>query len=427
MSPPFLIHNNMIQLRDYQIDIAKRACKLLQDYKIAYLSMQVRTGKTLTSLHTAYLFGANSVLFVTKKKAIDGIMQDFQNTGYVKNIVFSCTNYEMLHKIPDFDWDLIIVDEAHSLGQYPQSSERTKRLKEICYNKPIILLSGTPSPESYSQLFHQFWISSFSPFGHSNFYQWVRHGYVQVGVKYLYNRTMPEYKNANKEMIDEKVKHLFITYTQEEAGFEQLVEEDIHMVDMNAMTHIVADKLKKERVIIGKTGVEIVADTEVKLMQKLHQIYSGSVIDDKTHKAIILDDSKMKYINKAFAGKKIAIFYKFVGEREIITSFYKNIGKQLTESPEEFNANDDMIFISQIQSGREGINLSSADCLVMYNIDFSAVSYWQVRARLQSKDRTKTAKVCWIFARQGIEPKIYEAVNNKKDYTLSYFKKDFKC
>jgi hypothetical protein len=95
-----------------------------------------------------------------------------------------------------------------------------------------------------------------------------------------------------------------------------------------------------------------------------------------------------------------------------------------TESPEEFEANTNKVFISQIQSGREGINLSSADCLVMYNIDFSAVSYWQVRARLQSKNRTKEAIVHWIFAKDGIEPNIYKAVSNKKDYTLNYFKKD---
>jgi hypothetical protein len=62
----------------------------------------------------------------------------------------------------------------------------------------------------------------------------------------------------------------------------------------------------------------------------------------------------------------------------------------------------------------------------MYNIDFSAVSYWQARARMQSKDRTKEIIVHWIFADKGIEPRIYKAVSDKKDYTLSYFRKDEK-
>ena len=59
----------MITLRSYQKDIATKACALLQQYKIAYLSMQVRTGKTLTSLHAVEQYGAKQILFLTKKKA----------------------------------------------------------------------------------------------------------------------------------------------------------------------------------------------------------------------------------------------------------------------------------------------------------------------------------------------------------------------
>jgi hypothetical protein len=67
----------------------------------------------------------------------------------------------------------------------------------------------------------------------------------------------------------------------------------------------------------------------------------------------------------------------------------------------------------------------AADALIFLNIDFSAVSYWQARARIQTKDRVKEANIHWIFAKGGIEDKIYEAVMNKKDYTTYHFKKDF--
>jgi hypothetical protein len=50
-----------------------------------------------------------------------------------------------------------------------------------------------------------------------------------------------------------------------------------------------------------------------------------------------------------------------------------------------------------------------------------------VRARLQSKDREKVAEVHWVFAKDGIEDRIYQAVSNKKNYTLNYFKKDEKA
>jgi len=77
----------------------------------------------------------------------------------------------------------------------------------------------------------------------------------------------------------------------------------------------------------------------------------------------------------------------------------------------------------QIVSGREGISLKDADCLVYYNIDFSATSYWQSKDRMTTKERLKN-KVYWVFSKGGIESKIYKAVTKKKDYTLQHFKRD---
>jgi hypothetical protein len=79
-----------------------------------------------------------------------------------------------------------------------------------------------------------------------------------------------------------------------------------------------------------------------------------------------------------------------------------------------------------VVSGREGTNLSTADALVMYNIDFSATSYWQARARMQTKDRIKASKLYWIFSEKGIEHFVYKAVVKKQNYTKKFFSKDMK-
>lgn len=57
-----------MELRDYQINIANKAVDILKVNKIVYISMEVRTGKTLTALETAKLYGAKRVLFLTKKE-----------------------------------------------------------------------------------------------------------------------------------------------------------------------------------------------------------------------------------------------------------------------------------------------------------------------------------------------------------------------
>jgi len=187
---------------------------------------------------------------------------------------------------------------------------------------------------------------------------------------------------------------------------------------MKDETYSLAKKLQKTLVIEGKTEV-IMGDTPVKLMSKLHQIYSGTVKFESGN-SMVLDLSKAKFIKEKFLNKKIAIFYKFKEELNAIKEVY---GETISTELSVFKETDKSIAL-QIVSGREGISLKEADALIYYNIDFSATSYWQSRDRMTTKERLKN-KVYWIFAEKGIENKIYKAVTKKKDYTLKHFKRDF--
>jgi len=122
--------SNTLKLRDYQEEISDKAVELLKKYKIAYLAMQVRTGKTLTAIATAHKFGAKSVLFVTKKKAIGDIVKQFSGSNIKMGIYV--TNFEQLGNVKE-SFDLIIIDEAHSLAAFPLPSSRAKELKRICF------------------------------------------------------------------------------------------------------------------------------------------------------------------------------------------------------------------------------------------------------------------------------------------------------
>jgi hypothetical protein len=208
-------------------------------------------------------------------------------------------------------------------------------LKKLCEGKPVIYLSGTPTPESYSQLYHQFYVSSFSPFKeYKNFYAWAK-DFVTVQKKYFYNRQINDYSNADKQKVDDHTKHLFISFSQEEAGFTQPVQEEIITVPMRRATYLLAEKLRKHRVFIGKNGEEVLADTAVKLMNKMHQVFSGTVITEQDDR-IVFDTTKAEYIKEHFAGKKIAVFYKFQAELTMLILVFGS--DSLCMDPQEFNA-----------------------------------------------------------------------------------------
>lgn len=406
-----------LTFRDYQKEIILKGTEMLLQNKFLYLAMEVRTGKTLTSLAIAEKVNANNVLFVTKKKAISSIESDYALFGPNYNICI--INYESLHLVKDDQqWDLIVLDEAHSMGAFPKPSQRALIVRDTIkkYKPMVILLSGTPTPESYSQMYHQVYGIPNNPFNEfQSFYKFCS-AYVKVTEKKINGLFIRDYSKGLQSILD-KMKPYTINYTQLEAGFKVKTSEHVMYVELKDSTYKIIDKLKKDLVVEGKEEV-ILADTAVKLMMKLHQLYSGT-IKFESGNSMVLDLSKAEFIKERFKGKKIGIFYKFKEELNALSQVFGV--ENLTTDLSVFESTDKNIAL-QIVSGREGISLKQADCLVYYNIDFSATSYWQSKDRMTTKDRLDN-DVYWVFSEGGIEDEIYKTVIKKKDYTINHFKK----
>jgi hypothetical protein len=403
--------------RDYQSDIIETGTDILLANGFVYLAMEVRTGKTVTSLGIADRACAKNVLFITKKKGIGSIENDYKTLS--PSFFMQVINYDSLHKVKDDKlWDLVIIDEAHSLSAAPIPSERAKMVKGILErcDPMVILLSGTPTPESYSQMYHQVYGIRTNPFNDcANFYKFA-HRHIKIKEKKINGVIVRDYTEGLPTIM-EAMQPYMITYTQAEAGFVSEIVEEVDDVVMKQSTYDLISKLEKTLVIEGK-GETILADTPVKLMTKLHQLYSGT-IKFESGNSMVLDTSKAEYIYSKWGLDKIAIFYKFKEELEAIKKVYE---EWITTDLNKFNTTEGMSIALQIVSGREAISLKNAEVLVYYNIDFSATSYWQSRDRMTTIDRTHN-KVHWVFAKDGIEYDIYKTVLKKKDYTLSHFKK----
>lgn len=408
-----------MELRDYQVRIAKDACEILQRKKIVCIFAMVRTGKSIMSLETCKLYGAKRVLFITKIKAFSSIENDYFNFGYIPHFEITIINRESLHKIDTNDFDVVVIDEVHGYTSYPKPSKYHKDIKSRFGNIPMIMLSGTPTPESYSQYYHLFTLSNHSPFKeYKNFYKWAN-DYVDITQKHLGYAQVKDYSNARKKDFWHHIRYHIITFTQAEANFTTNVKEVILEVEMKPITYKIIDKLHKDLVVKSSDDKLILADTGVKLQAKHLQLCSGTV-KFECGESRVIDDTKACFIKHKFQGKKIGIFYKFKEELQMLKNVFKD---ELTTDLNEFNNSSKNIAL-QFQSGREGISLKNADYLVALNIDFSAVTYFQFKDRMTTMDR-KENTLYWIFSKSGIEHKVYKAVQSKKSYTNDIFKKDF--
>ncbi|MEG1659459.1 MAG: hypothetical protein RR304_02655, partial [Bacteroides sp.] len=186
-------------------------------------------------------------------------------------------------------------------------------------------------------------------------------------------------------------------------------------VPMKAQTARFINSMRNN-LMVEIDGNAILGDSPAKLLTKLHQLSSGTIIaENGLH--LTFDKSKAEFVRKQFDGKKVALFYVYQSEAELLQSVFPN----WTDSPEEFQTSTDRVFISQVRRAREGVRLDTADALIFFNLEFSYLSYEQGRNRLVSKERTDPADVYFLCSDCGIESKILEAVHGKQDFTLSYY------
>src|SRR6056300_930413 len=187
----------MMEFRPYQKEIISEGSRKLSTNSFLYLAMEVRTGKTLTAMGICENINASHVLFLTKKKAMDSISKDY-DLMCPNGFSIWVMNYESMHKLPDIKWDVIIIDEAHTLGAFPKPNKRAKQVKDMVAkcNSKVIFLSGTPTPESYSQMYHQVYGIADNPFrSYANFYKFAK-DYVDVRQRKINSMMVNDYSRG---------------------------------------------------------------------------------------------------------------------------------------------------------------------------------------------------------------------------------------
>lgn len=387
----------------HQIDISRQALDILRKHMIVYLAMQERTGKTLTSILICEQTKCNNILVITKKKALVGWIDTLSK--YTHNKTYECINYESLHKCT-FKPDLVIIDEAHSnLGAYPKVGKTWKEVFKFTKGKPIIYLSATPSAQTYAQLYHQFKLSSWSPWiKYPSFYNWHK-DYGIENIIYLGGRQIKQYNEVKSEKVMKDVEHLFISYTRTELGFEHEPNDILHYIDLSSEIREYYNKLLKDRVAtIAST--EVIADTVMALRTKLHQI-EGSTLKQEDKNIFLYKIDKIDYILKTWGDSKdLVIFYQYQNELSLLKQTFKSAT------------------ILQGTSFAEGVDLSMYETCVVYSMDFSTAKYTQRRARQCNMKRDTPIDFHFLLVKGAISEQVYQTVAvNRTNFVDSYFNK----
>lgn len=389
----------------HQDELSDVGLELLRENAILYLAMEERTGKTLTAILVAEKSTAKSILVITKKKAHKGWVETFKAFKHIKKYVV--TTYHQAYKFANVSYDLVILDESHNyISAFPKPGTMWRQLKPMLANKPLIYLSATPHAQGPQMLFHQFALSSWSPWiHHKNFYQWFRLYGKPYELK-INGLNIRQYDRCEEKMIISCVEHLFITKTRKELGFEHEPKDKVHYIELSKETKALYNELIQDEIAYLPQGT-LVCDTSSKLRFSLHMI-EGGVIKIEEEYIVLSNEEKIDYVLNTFGDSAAnVIMYNYKAEKIKLERIFKRAT------------------LLQATSYAEGVDLSTYSNLIIYSQDFSTARHTQRRARQCNKERKEPITVHYLLVKGGLSQQVYNTVTkNKKNFVDSVFTRD---
>ena len=438
--------------RDYQARIIDESVPILKANGLLLLYMDMRTGKTPTSLAITSQLLRNSprkrVLFVTvaNKNAQSSIRRDA--TWFPEldvEIISNMSIYKAKHfkehitragaenkklRIPNeikSAYDLVIVDEAHNFkGTSGKATNKLVVARRLLSHFPMIQMTGTPVNEGWDTIYNQLSISKNTPFlEYPTFYKWADVFCKKKEMMLKGGRRYNVYTGI-QDRIEPFIYQIRQTLTWDEAGF---TFGNVDEIEHHIKTPLIIENLIAEIVKDGTAGFagrQIITDGAAGKQSKVLQLSSGHVIvrDPLTNESeyLIVDNFKVEYLITRLLPEfnKIGIYYKYLSEYEMLKGL-----PNVTQSADVFNSSDESIFIGNIKSACEGVSLKTADVLVYFNLDFSSAKYEQSKARLNHLVREDRPRVHILMADKGIEKNVLKALRKKESYSKKMFMNDY--
>lgn len=321
-------------------------------------------------------------------------------------------NVQWLIENVKWDFDMAIVDESSSFKNH--ASKRFKYLKKVLKHiKSIVLLTGTPSPQGYIDLWSQlFLIDSGERLGRN--ITTYRHRFFSQD-PYGYTWELNEGSDkVIQSLISDVCTTMFAADHLKMPGKINITE----YIEFDAKSKKQYDELEKEFLLTLAQGTDIEAPSAGVLANKLLQICNGAIYDaDKNYHAI--HDLKIKALKEIIednANENMLIAYNFKSDLERLQKAFP-YAKVLSKSGDELKAWNEgkvKMLLAHPASAGHGLNAQfGGSMLVWFGLNWSLELYEQFNARLYRQGQMNTVRVIHIVAKSGIDEKVMLALTSK--------------
>lgn len=338
---------------------------------------------------------------------LDVCTWEWKNGGCCIGII----NYDLIIRRPELlqiKYNTIMLDESSMIKN--NTAKRTKTILKF-KTENVILLSGTPTGGKYEELYSQLKLLGWGISKTEYWKEYIKTRNIRVGGFML--PIVTGYKNVGG--LKRKMREYGCDFLKTSEVFD-LPAQTFQEIKVAAPPEY-SKFIKHEMVDIN--GELLVGDTVLKKMLYAREICGAYAAEKIKALADIIESTNDRLI----------IFYNFNIE---LTEIYKlalekkRPFSQVNGSMKDLDAYEnkpDSITAIQYQSGAMGLNLQKANKIIYFSPPLSSELYEQSKKRIHRIGQTCPCFYYQLICKNSIEPKIYNTLAKRQDYTETLFKK----
>jgi len=425
----------------------KRAVNFILEKRNVALFLDLGLGKTVTTLTAIEelmydKFIVNKVLIVAPLRVCNSVWeQEAANWEHTKILTFSnlsggkanmlkglqkradvyLINRENVKALVEhlgkkWDFDMMVIDESSSFKSH--ASQRFKALKKVIHKiNYTVLLTGTPAPNGYMDLWSQIYLLDGGERLGRTITMYRQKYFVRDFMGYNY-----EIATGAMKRIEEKIKDIVLSMDAKD--YLELPERIDVVMEAPLKGELLKTykKFEKEMLLNIKAEEKITALNAATLSNKLLQFCSGNVYDEdgNVHHIHDLKIEMLKEVIEDNPNENLFIAYNYKHELEQILKHFPQavaIDKG-GEAIEKWNRGEIKMLLGHPQSTGHGLNLQKGgNTIVWYGFTWSLEYYQQLNARLHRQGQTKPVKVIHLAVGE-VEYKLMKTLS-KKDIVQS--------
>jgi SNF2 family DNA or RNA helicase len=329
----------------------------------------------------------------------------------LENLVWLVDNW------PTKGFDYLIIDESSRFKD--PSTKRFKAIKKVVKMfKRKLILTGTPTPQGYADLWGQIAILDLGErLGKS--LTSFREKYMHVTDRNRHTGVV--YKWGINEGADTSIQNLIsdICFSLRAADYLELpkLTKLYHSIALDKDVKAKYNELKKN--MVAEIGTEeITAPTAATLTNKLLQFTSGAIYTESGD-AVTIHDTKLEFLESLLeeSNAPTLLFYHFKHSLQRIQErFPEAVGLQ-DDNIQAWRDGKIKLLVAHPQSGGIGLNLQCnngdlAQC-IWYDLPYSSENYIQANARVYRQGQTKPVIIHHLSAENSIDEQVVKVLEGK--------------